>query len=183
MVKKLTVKKILTYKKQANILTIFNICFVHAICMLLSSIFLFEWEINMSGMIDKIFDSSVQGLHKNLDITKKRSEALLSNIANVETPGYRAVDVNFGKELDRAFKSNSGVIKTTSEKHMNIEANSGVSHVVADNTGTMKKDGNNVDLDLQMAKMSKNSGSFKGSAAMIRKKLDMLKQAIRFAQR
>lgn len=137
----------------------------------------------MSGIIDKVFDSSILGLHKNMDVTKKRSEALLSNIANAETPGYRAIDVNFGAELDKAFSKQSGVLMKTSEKHMNIGSNSGASQIVSDNTGTMRKDGNNVDLDLQMAKMSKNTGSFNGSAAMIRKKLNMIRQAIRFAQR
>jgi flagellar basal-body rod protein FlgB len=137
----------------------------------------------MAGIIDKIFDSSMQGLHKNMDMTMKRSEALLSNIANAETPGYRAVDVNFGSELDKAFERQSGALIKTNDKHMNIGANTGVAHIVADNTGTMRKDGNNVDIDLQMAKMAKNKGSFNGSAAMIRKKLHMIRQAIRFAQR
>lgn len=137
----------------------------------------------MANFLDNIMDPSVHGLHKNLDIRKKRAEAILSNIANAETPGYKASDVNFGGELERAFQRQAGTLRKTNGKHMDISAQNGSSHLVADNSGATRADGNNVDIDLQMAKLTSNSGKYSGSASMVRKKLNMLRQAIRYAQR
>lgn len=137
----------------------------------------------MTQIWDKIFDKSISGLHKHLDITQKRNEALVSNVTNAETPGYRAVDVNFAGELERAFQAQTHSLQTTDSKHLDLKSQSGRSFLTADHTGVTKPDGNNVDIDIQMAKLSSNSGEYATSAAMIRKKLQIIREAIRFAQR
>ncbi|MCB0336586.1 MAG: flagellar basal body rod protein FlgB [Bdellovibrionales bacterium] len=137
----------------------------------------------MADIWNGIFDRSVRGLHTNLDIRAKRNEALISNVANAETPGYRAIDVNFAGELERAFDAQKTTLKMTSGKHMNLQESSGRSFLTNDYSGVTKPDGNNVDIDIQMAKIADNAGKYSGSANMIRKKLQMLREAIRFAQR
>ena len=133
-------------------------------------------------LIDKLFDQTMVGLQKNLDLRLKRNMAINSNITNAETPGYRAVDLNFGRELDRAFERSSSSLKTTSGKHLDMTNNS-QSHFVPDFTGPTKGDGNNVDIDIQMGKLTSNAGKYQTSASLVRKKLHMLRTAIRFAMR
>ena len=103
----------------------------------------------MAGFINSMLDSTFDGLARSLDLYKKRNEALASNIANAETPAYRAVDVTFAGELERAFKKNEEQIAKTSPGHMDLASNSSA-HYIQDLSGVTKADGNNVDLDLQM---------------------------------
>lgn len=132
-------------------------------------------------LIDSLFDRTFRGVEKNLDLTARRNEAIVSNISNAETPGYRAVDLNFASELDRAFSSdpNAGSpVAKTNRRHLDSGADS-TAHLMGDYSGTMRDDGNNVDIDLQMGQLSYNAGRFSMSTTMIKKKLSFLKQAIR----
>ena len=51
------------------------------------------------SMID---DPSVAALARFLDVNVFRSELVMSNMANIDTPGYRTRDVNFTQEMERA---------------------------------------------------------------------------------
>jgi flagellar basal-body rod protein FlgB len=128
--------------------------------------------------IDKIFDGSYDGLTKALDLSLRRNQAITSNIANAETPQYRAVDLNFAGELQRAFGEQDSTLLKTNSQHLDLTSNSG-SHLVPDLSGATKPDGNNVDLDIQMGQMAYNSGRYTGAAAMLRKKLGILKLMLR----
>ena len=130
--------------------------------------------------IDKLLDPSLAGIEKAMDLTWKRNQAITSNIANVETPQYRAVDYNFSTELDRAFNVSdpSNQIKQTSSKHMDLSSESGA-HLMPDLSGATKPDGNNVDIDIQMGRLAYNSSKYIQAANLIRKKFQILSNAIR----
>ncbi len=136
----------------------------------------------MSGMMDKIFDRTMNLLHKDLDLRMQRAEAIVSNVANSETPGYRAVDVNFAGELKRALGQNSSALTQTNSRHLDTAANSGTAHTVADYSGTTRADGNNVDVDIQMGRLASNAGTYDKSANMLRKKIQLFKNALRYVQ-
>jgi flagellar basal-body rod protein FlgB len=72
-------------------------------------------------------------VEKMLDYTAKRQQAISNNIANLDTPGYTAKDVEFHEELSSA---------------------SEISNVELDDK--VKPNGNNVDLETQMTKMTQN---------------------------
>lgn len=126
------------------------------------------------SVIDKVFGGTYPGLTKALDLAWKRNEAIVSNITNAETPQYRAVDLDFAGELERAFGQNQEELAKTNPAHMDITSNS-AAHLVPDLSGPTKADGNNVDIDIQMGQLAYNSGRYSGAAALLRKKLGMLK--------
>ncbi len=129
--------------------------------------------------VDRIF-KQFGGLEKALDLYHKRNTVIASNVANIDTPGFKAADLDFAGELDQAFGSQkSSELKTTNSKHMDISANSGEAHTVEDYSGTVKADGNTVDLDIQMGQLAQNAGRFSNTATMLRKQLGILKLAIR----
>jgi flagellar basal-body rod protein FlgB len=132
--------------------------------------------------IDRFFDRTLTGLHKAMDLTWRRNEAIVSNVANAETPQYRAVDLNFGGELARAFGESSESIARTSSKHLDVSTDS-ASHLASDLSGATKPDGNNVDIDIQMGRLAYNSGQYSMATDAYRKKLGLLKFAIREAGR
>lgn len=137
----------------------------------------------MANFIDKIFDRTVPGITHSLDLLLKRNEAITSNIANAETPMYRAVDVDFGGELERAFQTQpNSALKKTNTMHMDL-AGEGSSRLVEDFSGPTRADGNNVDLDIQMGKLVLNSGKYQTGTSLVRKKLQMMRMAIRQAMR
>ena len=138
----------------------------------------------MSSLVEKLFDRTVPALQRTMDLTYKRNQAIASNIANAETPQYRAIDIDFAGELKKAFKMDSAgdELAKTNPGHMDLSGSS-QAHFVSDYSGVTRSDGNNVDLDIQMGKMVRNSGKYSLSASLVRKKLQMLRIAIRQAIR
>jgi len=47
-------------------------------------------------------DPTITALTRFLDVNVYRSELVMSNMANIDTPGYRTRDVNFSQEMERA---------------------------------------------------------------------------------
>jgi flagellar basal-body rod protein FlgB len=137
----------------------------------------------MGLFIDKFLDKTFPGVTKAMDLTWRRNEAISSNIANAETPGYRAVDINFTNELNRAFETGeaSSELRTTNAKHMDVSSSS-EAHLMPDFSGVTKADGNNVDIDIQMGRLAYNSGKYSTASSIIRKQLTLLKNAIRDAR-
>lgn len=128
----------------------------------------------MKVFFDNLFAERTKGLHKAMDLASKRHEAISSNIANAETPHYRAVDVDFAGELDRAFKvQNQEALKKTNSKHMDV-GGFGESHLIATLSGATKPDGNNVDIDIEMGRMNRNRSMYQNAAAMMRTTMSFL---------
>lgn len=132
----------------------------------------------MKGINQLLFDRQFNGLEKSLELTWRRNEAISSNIANAETPQYRAVDLNFAQELDRAFGEGPNTLKTTNAQHLDLSS-SEMAHLSADLSGVTKPDGNNVDIDTQMGRLTYNSGRYGLTTGILRKKFQMLVNAIR----
>jgi len=132
-------------------------------------------------LLDTLFDRSVSGLSRTMDLTWKRNQALSANIANAETPQYRAIDVTFGGELERAFESqdSAGLAGRTDPGHLSLTGQTDSSKLVKDLSGTTKPDGNNVDIDLQMGRLAQNSGDYANAARLIRRQIGLLRTAIR----
>lgn len=134
------------------------------------------------GIIDRLLDRTMGGLTRAMDLTWRRNEAIVSNIANAETPGYRAVELNFAGELKRAFGQNSDPVVQTHPQHIDLKSETGA-HLVPDLSGATKADGNNVDIDIQMGQLASNSGEYSQAAELMRRKLRFLNYAIRDAGR
>lgn len=136
----------------------------------------------MTNIIGGLFDKTMHGVNKALDLQWRRNQAIASNIANSETPQYRASDLNFAGELDRAFNVQQNDMMSTNSKHMDLDDRSSA-HLVPDYRGATKADGNNVDLDIEMGRLAKNTGLYSMSTEIIRKKLQMVRYAIQRSER
>ena len=130
------------------------------------------------GIVDKILDQTTPGLLKEMELTWRRNEALTSNISNAQTPQYRAVDLDFGAEVEKSFKMQTGDLAKTNSQHMDA-GEPDKAHLIADYSGATRADGNNVDIDLQMGRLIYNQGKYNTAASILRKKLQMIRNAIR----
>ncbi len=128
--------------------------------------------------IEKLLGSTISGLERLLDLSWRRGQAINANIANAETPTYRAVDLDFGQELDRAFGLDKEALHRTDPRHQDI-GGGGSERMISDLSGATKMDGNNVDLDLQMGRLAYNTMAYTRAAAFTQKKLGGLSDKIR----
>ncbi|OGJ90537.1 MAG: flagellar basal-body rod protein FlgB [Candidatus Raymondbacteria bacterium RifOxyA12_full_50_37] len=111
--------------------------------------------------IEKLLFDKVarQATYKSLDAGTLRSKAVAQNIANVGTPGYKRQEVSFEKELRQALKLESkGAV--TNDKHMEISKLARLkkvhpySYQPFDSSNSSGE--NNVDIDMENAKMAEN---------------------------
>lgn len=100
-----------------------------------------------------------QLLYKSLDANAMRSRAISQNIANAMTPGYERVEVDFEEQVRRAMKIQVDGTRTDDE-HLEIGRKASLKRVDAfsyrpydpTNPGEL----NNVDIDIENAKMAEN---------------------------
>lgn len=119
-------------------------------------------------------DSGFTILEKLIRATQVRQKILASNIANVDTPNYRAKDVDFRSLLE----SESAGLKTTDSRHIHSSPVS--AGRTADFTARENQswgDDNNVELDMEVAKMTENGLLYEAGARLLSKKMLMLKSA------
>lgn len=132
----------------------------------------------MKTFLDSIFAENLPGIKKAMDLAYRRNQAITSNIANAETPGYRAADLDFGHELDKAFGANSSSLQLTNPNHQDITGQSGA-HLVQDYSGMTKPDGNNVDLDIQMGQLAYNKTKYIQATSLVKRQFSIIQSVIR----
>ncbi len=131
-------------------------------------------------MIDRISDKSMI-LEKALDAAWMRNEAISNNIANVNTPGYKKSYVRFEELLsDAADKFQiSGIKKDPRFIPIGKDTKVTVTPQIAQESFTsMRRDGNNVDVDVEMAELAKNSIKYNALIAQMTKEFGKIKLAI-----
>lgn len=113
-------------------------------------------------------------LERQIHAANVRHGVIASNIANVDTPGFKARDVKFDKELETATIE----LRKTSPSHMgNAEGASGEN--IAVDSRPSWGDGNNVELDVEVAKMTENAIFFQTAVTLLGTNIRMYKAALR----
>ncbi len=111
-------------------------------------------------------------LSKTLDATAVRQRAIANNIANAETPGYKRSVVSFEDELQNVLKqSNKNFVREGLEQLSPAQQTDGVS--------PSRPDGNNVNIDAEMADLAKNSLEQRATVTLLEAKITMLRSAIK----
>src|SRR4030065_1334108 len=106
-----------------------------------------------------IFDNTISFLSRALDMMSERHKILSSNIANQDTPDYKARDINFIDEL-KAAQGSGGVqdISRTNPMHIsgNAGSNSRGASIISRPESNSGYDNNSVNVELEMANMAQN---------------------------
>jgi flagellar basal-body rod protein FlgB len=117
----------------------------------------------------------IQTLERIIQQASTRNRVLASNIANVDTPNYRAKDVTFSQVL-----GNEVAMITTNTKHLQGASGSGGgSGEIISPDQKPWADKNNVEMDQEVAKMTQNAMLFETGITLIKKKIQMFKNALR----
>lgn len=123
-------------------------------------------------MVDPIFQSDTYVLaRKLLDADVVRQQAIASNIANAETPGYHRIDVSpdFAEQLKAQVQS--GDLATASD--------SITPHLADDpNARSVRPDGNSVDIEKELLAMNRNMVDHQYLTEVVTYNIKQLKMAI-----
>lgn len=125
--------------------------------------------------MSSLFDKTTNSLGAAINFRQLKQEVGSSNIANAETPGYKAKKMDFEQALSRAVDINGlGKMSVDHEDHYAVNGNS-IANVTADvyenPDVTVTNDGNTVDLEREMAEMAENTIMYRAAIQLINKKL------------
>lgn len=136
--------------------------------------------------LDKAF-----GIHQQAMLLRgKRATVLASNIANADTPNYKAKDMDFNailKSAGQTLRQSHVNMKTTSSKHMATSANQhGQIHIMGTSADLKYRvpyqsslDGNTVETQAEKARFSENSVRYQASVQFLSGKIKGLLSALR----
>lgn len=122
-------------------------------------------------MLDALFNQpNYLAAKKQLDAVALRQEAIASNIANLETPGYRRLDVapSFSSELERACAAGDAQQISALKPQLAVDASA----------AAVSPDGNTVNLESELLQMNKNTMAGTLEAQLVTAYFSKLRMAI-----
>jgi len=111
----------------------------------------------MAGKLDEVFT-----FHENaLRLRGQRQQLLASNIANADTPNYKAKDLDFGKAMQSALSqgrtANQVALAQTNSGHLSAELSAQLPNTFMRKPTQNNLDGNTVDMDVERNNFVENS--------------------------
>ncbi|WP_191561727.1 flagellar basal body rod protein FlgB [Metabacillus idriensis] len=125
----------------------------------------------------KIFSGTIQSLESAVNQTTMKQKVISQNIANVDTPNYKAKQVSFKQSLNSEI---SGLqANRTDQRHFSFGSMQ-ESYTIKSKTNTSyQANGNNVDIDSEMSDMAKNQIYYNALMDRLGSKFNSLKTVIR----
>ena len=129
------------------------------------------------SIIDRAFS-----IHDDAMVLRsRRSSILAANIANADTPDYKARDMDFGAMMKQVQSGNQNSISLarTSERHLPTVATTSDPAIKYRNPLHASLDGNTVDMHAEQARFSQNAFEYQTSLTLLNKKISGLMLAIK----
>lgn len=132
-------------------------------------------------MWEKLGEPLTGVLGRALDACWLRQQVLAHNIANVDTPGYKRLEVRFEDKLRRALEGPENLrLLRTHPRHLSNEADFSTvePEVVRQFSTSWRTDGNNVDVEREMARQAENLLQYSLLTRLVGDHLGMLRIAL-----
>lgn len=124
-------------------------------------------------------DKALGDLPRNLQVYGRRSELLASNLANADTPGYKAKDIDFRAVLDKAGGQQLDM-KATQAGHLGGPAGSQLNFETLYRVPLQPAlDGNTVDSHIEQAEFTQNAMRYQSTLNFLTGRFKGLKLAIK----
>ena len=124
--------------------------------------------------LDNVFGIYEQSLR----LRNQRTEILASNIANADTPGYKAKDIDFRSVLKQQTVQPSRLQATNPKHFQNAEIGKSTAYVQFSNSGQPTLDGNTVDVQQEQLKFASNSARFEATMRFLNGKITSIEKAL-----
>lgn len=122
-------------------------------------------------MLDRLFGPNIDNLQSALDRTSQRQAKLMSNVANVNVPGYKRQDLDFNIVLKQQLDKNPAA------KYMQ-EAHDRLDQQRSDQT-SIRVDGNNVDMEKEVMSVADTELHYNALTDLTQQYFGNLKNVIR----
>ncbi len=125
------------------------------------------------------FNKTFRALEHAIGITQKRHTLIAGNISNLDTPGFRAKDIDFKTAMAKALESGPALnlVRTDSE---HIDPGKGTVHEIETFGDEDEYNGINwVDIDNEMRKLTENKLMYRTAVETLLRKIAILKEVIR----
>ncbi|MBP2650205.1 MAG: flgB [Firmicutes bacterium] len=136
-------------------------------------------------MVKSILSSQTEDvLGKALAASSLRHKIISNNIANVNTPEFKRSDVLFEDRLAEALNPSKALPARTNERHLAGRNSGSFSPSIITETNTsIRVDGSNVDIDVEMANLAKNNIYYDAVAKQLGRYFSNIKAAINEGRR
>lgn len=130
-------------------------------------------------MIKFIFNHA-NYLKKSLDAAWLRNNVIANNIANIDTPNFKASTVEFESILKEKMNKSYTRLKVTNDKHISLDNSiDKIQPVIKqDLNSTIRMDGNNVSIENEQANLAKNAIYYNTLIQKLNKEYDRLRLSI-----
>ncbi|MGQ7248684.1 flagellar basal body rod protein FlgB [Halomonas sp. V046] len=133
-------------------------------------------------MIDQL-EASLAFHQQALSLRNERQKVLASNIANADTPGYKARDLDFAKALESAQRQSGSdglALSRTSAHHLSGQghASPAARELLYRVPDQPSLDGNTVDMDRERSAFADNTVRYQTALTLINSRIQGLKQAM-----
>lgn len=129
-------------------------------------------------MFSKLYNN-INFLNKSLNGVYKRNEAISNNIANVNTAGYKRMTVDFESELKSSINNRNVNMNVTDEKHISkYKSAENTVRIKRQNNYSTRNDGNNVNIDVEMADLTKNTVMYNALINQVSNEFNKIKMVI-----
>jgi flagellar basal-body rod protein FlgB len=115
-----------------------------------------------------VIDGVTNQIEHYMDLLSTRQQLVISNLANIDTPGYKAKDIDFQSELAELV-----------ERDSTQSGMPAAPHVIESPNLVVKSDGNNVSLDRETRLLSENALRFSVASSLMKAQLKVVESAIR----
>ena len=125
-------------------------------------------------------DRTPKLIRKSLDFNTQRAAVIATNIANSETPGYKAIRVKFDEILQQAAMGTKLPLKTTNPKHIDPSGNGMKTSepVMEVDRSEGRLDGNNVNMEKEMTSLTETQVAYEAAISAMMKRGSIIKSAI-----
>ncbi|MCD6298809.1 MAG: flagellar basal body rod protein FlgB [Deltaproteobacteria bacterium] len=131
-------------------------------------------------MPDKLsFSKTFRALEDAISITQQRHALIAGNVSNLDTPGFRAKDIDFKTAMAKALESGPELnLAKTNPKH--IDLGTDAAHRIEPIEEEGEYDGINwVNIDNEMRKLTENKLMYRTAVEVLLRKIAILKEVIR----
>lgn len=136
--------------------------------------------------MNALFDRTMASLERSLNLRAMNQKLIVSNVANLDTPNFKA----FKMVVDEALQDTQNSAPTlrmtrTQPGHLGLSTAKGEAvrvERVAENPLSLRGDGNTVELDTEMANLAENTLLYNTATRIIANKFATLKDVIKGGQ-
>jgi flagellar basal-body rod protein FlgB len=123
---------------------------------------------------------TISALSQALDLGSARLQAISDNLSNVNTPGFKRQDATFAALLQSAEAGNDLPMTATDPRHLTLDEDvqSGSPSLVTQRSGSMRPDGNNVDIDAETSRLAATEVYYQGASQLLSGQFASLKYVI-----